>query len=156
MTSRALLTSSLASAAFALSLAAAPAADAAGFSVPLDEVKVITFKTPVKTVFVGNPTIADVTVIDPQHVFVLGKSFGTTNLVALDDRGRETVNSQISVFDRPGSVVTLHRGPAKITLSCTTVRCEAAPTPGDDKEPFEQVTTQIDRRQSLSLKAAGQ
>jgi hypothetical protein len=34
-------------------------------------VRVLTFKTPVKTVFVGNPVIADITVIDPMHVFIL-------------------------------------------------------------------------------------
>ena len=77
--------------------------------IPLDQVRVLTFKTPVKTVFVGNPVIADITVIDPTHVFILGKNFGTTNLVALDAMGRETANDQITVLERPGSAVTLLR-----------------------------------------------
>ena len=133
----------------------ASSANAAGVSVPLDEVRVISFKTPVKTVFIGNPVIADVTVIDSQHVFVLGKTFGTTNLVALDDQGNQKINEQISVFSRPGSSVTVHRGTAQLTMTCTPSQCVAAPTPGDDAMPFDAVTGQIDKRQTMSMKAAG-
>jgi Flp pilus assembly secretin CpaC len=136
--------------------AVSPAASAAGVAVALDEVRVVTFKTPVKTVFVGNPVIADITVIDPQHVFILGKSFGTTNLVALDDKGNQRINEQISVFNRAGAAVTLHRGASQVTMTCTRAQCVAAPTPGDDNGPFDAVTGQIDRRQTLSMKAAAQ
>ena len=137
-------------------LALAPPALAAGVAVPLDEVRVITFTTPVKTVFVGNPVIADITVIDPRHIFVLGKTFGTTNLIGLDDRGNQRISEQISVFNRAGSAVTLHRGSSQVTMTCTRAECVAAPTPGDDNSQFDSVTGQIDRRQTLSLKAAGQ
>jgi Flp pilus assembly secretin CpaC len=130
-----------------------PAASAAGIAVPLDEVRVITFKYPVKTVFIGNPVIADVTVIDPQHVFVLGKSFGTTNLVALDDEGNQRVNEHVSVFGRTGEAVTLHRGAAQTTLTCTPSQCVAAPTPGDDNTAFDAVTGQIEKHQAQNTKA---
>jgi hypothetical protein len=130
-------------------------AHAAGISVPMDEVRSFAFKKPVKTVFVGNPVIADVTVIDPMHVFVLGKSFGTTNLIALDEMGNQIASLQITIFDRPGSIVTVQRGAAKSTLACSQVRCEASPTPGDETAPFDAVTGQIDKRQQLSLKTAG-
>jgi len=135
--------------------AAAPIAHAAGIEIPLDQVRIVTFKAPVKTVFVGNPVIADVTVIDPTHVFILGKNFGTTNVVALDGAGREAANEQITVLERPGGAVTLQRGAAKMTMICTSSRCEAAPTPGDDKAPYETVTGQIAVREALSLKSAG-
>jgi Flp pilus assembly secretin CpaC len=133
----------------------APLGYAAEIKIPLDQVRIITFKKPVKTVFVGNPVIADITVIDPLHVFLLGKNFGTTNIVALDGAGHESANEQITVLDRPGSVVTLQRGTGKTTLNCTSSRCEAAPTPGDEAVPYAAVTGEIDRRESLSLKAAG-
>ena len=123
--------------------------------IPLDQVRVLTFKTPVKTVFVGNPVIADITVIDPMHVFILGKTFGSTNLVALDAMGRETANEQITVLERPGSAVTLQRGAGKSTLMCTAARCEATPTPGDDTAAYDALTGQADKREAQSLKAAG-
>ena len=132
-----------------------PPAFAAGIAVPLDEVRVITFKYPVKTVFIGNPVIADVTIIDPQHVFVLGKSFGSTNLIALDDDGNQRVNEQVSVFGRTGAAVTLHRGAGQTTFTCTQAQCVAAPTPGDEPTPFDAVTGQIEKREAQNTKAAG-
>src|SRR5258708_3143706 len=107
----------------------ATSAHAAGIEVALDQVRILTFNGPVKTVFVGNPVIADITVIDPNHVFILGKNFGTTNVVALDAKGRETLNEQITVLERPGSTVTLHRGASNRTLNCTSPPHNAAPTP---------------------------
>jgi len=135
-------------------LLAASAAGAQTVEVPLDQVHVLAFKTPVKTVFVGNPVIADITVIDPTHVFILGKNFGTTNVVALDERGQEFFNEQVTVLDRPGSVVTLQRGVGRSTLNCNASRCEAAPTPGDENSPFDAITSQIDKRDILNAKGA--
>jgi Flp pilus assembly secretin CpaC len=132
----------------------ASAAHAAGIEVALDQVRILTFDGPVKTVFVGNPVIADITVIDPNHVFILGKNFGTTNVVALDAKGRETLNEQVTVLERPGSAVTLQRGASKTTLNCNSTRCESSPTPGDDEQRFGAVNAQIDSHEASSVKAA--
>jgi hypothetical protein len=123
-------------------------------TVAMDEVHMVTFDTPVKTVFVGNPVIADVTVVDSKRVFVLGKNFGTTNLVALNDAGVEIANDRITV-SRSGSIVTLQRGTAQTTLNCGGTRCESAPAPGDDTEPFDTILGQMDKRGDQGLKAAG-
>ena len=125
-----------------------------GLEIPLDQVHVLTFKAPVKTVFVGNPVIADVTVIDPMHVFVLGKNFGTTNVIALDSKGHEFFNEQVTVLDRPGRTVTVQRGVAKTTLNCNATRCEAAPTPGDENIPYDAVVGQMEKRETLNAKTA--
>ena len=132
----------------------ASSAHAAGIEVALDQVRILTFNGPVKTVFVGNPVIADITVIDPNHVFILGKNYGTTNVVALDAKGRETLNEQVTVLERPGSAVTLQRGADKTTLNCNSTRCENTPTPGDDEHHFAAVSGQIDNRESANVKAA--
>ena len=78
-----------------------------------DQVRIVTFKRPVKTVFVANPVVADITVIDATKAFLQGKTLGTTQLVALDEQGREAFNDQITVLNRPGSIVTLQRGNAQ-------------------------------------------
>jgi Flp pilus assembly secretin CpaC len=127
---------------------------AEGVEVPLDQVHILTFKAPVKTVFVGNPVIADVTVIDSTHVFILGKNFGTTNLIALDQNGQESFNQQVTVLDRPGSTVTVQRGTAKLTLNCNATRCQSAPTPGDETAPYDSVSGQMEKREALSAKTA--
>ena len=56
---------------------AAPTAYAAGVSLQMDQAQVLTFQRPIKTILVGNPLIADVTVIDPRHAFVLGKAMAS-------------------------------------------------------------------------------
>ena len=66
-----------------------------GVSVRLDEVRIISFNRPVATVFVGNPVVADATVIDQHHIFILGKGFGTTNMIALGPQSEPVANQQM-------------------------------------------------------------
>ncbi len=133
----------------------APAFAGPALSVPLDEVRVVSFAKPVATLYVGNPVIADVTIIDSRHAFVQGKAFGATNVVALDDGGRQIANQTIVVASKNNSVVTLLRGPQQTSYACTRQRCQPAPQPGDGKDAFENATTQIDRYQGMLSKAAG-
>ena len=127
---------------------------APSISVPLDEVRVVAFSQPIATVYVGNPMIADVSVIDSRHAFVLGKGFGATNIVALNADGKQVVNDSVTVFGHTGSTVILHRGTAQATLTCTGSRCESAPTPGDDKDSFAQRMEQMNAHQDAGVKAA--
>jgi len=121
-----------------------------------DQVRVVTFKRPVKTVFVANPVVADITVIDSTRVFLQGKTLGTTQLVALDEQGRETFNDQITVLNQPGSVVTLQRGKAQSTLNCMDQRCQNVPVIGDAPEPFELATGQITQTEQLKRQGGNQ
>lgn len=113
---------------------------AAEIDVPLDNVMTITLSRPAKTVYIGNPAVADITVVDPRHVFILGKTYGSTNLIALDASGQETVNDQVIVTDHPGSEITVQRGIARITMMCTPAQCQPAPAPGDDATDQKQIT----------------
>jgi len=108
-----------------------------------DQVRVVTFKRPVKTVFVANPVVADITVIDSMRAFVQGKNLGSTQLVALDENGQEAFNDQITVLNQPGSLVTLQRGKAQTTLNCMDQRCQVQPVIGDAAEPFDATLGQI-------------
>jgi len=127
---------------------------AAEFTVPMDQVRMITFRAPVSTVYVGNPQIADVTVIDSSRVFLMGKNFGTTNLVALDMDGNQVSNDRITVQTRAGEVVTLHRGKSQTTIACVGGRCQNAPVPGDTVEDFTAVNNQITAREDEIVAAA--
>src|SRR6185295_14357792 len=74
----------------------------------LDEVHTLNFRTPVATVYVGNPTIADVTMIDARHAFVQGKGYGRTNIMALDHDNVMVYNTHVSVTGNDGGgTVTL-------------------------------------------------
>src|SRR6185295_11736651 len=76
----------------------------------MDQVSVIALKTPFASISVGNPLIADATIIDENHLFVVGKEFGTTNLVAVDDEGNLVAQEMITVTTQMGTMVTATRG----------------------------------------------
>jgi len=129
---------------------------AGGVAVPLDEVRTVAFAKPVTTVYVGNPSIADINMIDARHAFVLGKRFGTTNIIALDNTGHEVANTYVSVSGSNGAIVTLTKGatqskPAsQMTLSCTGQRCEESPVPGD--AGFSAVMSDVGRHNDMGAK----
>lgn len=123
---------------FAAALFAATPAFAADVSVGLDEVRTLTFRDPVATIYVGNPAIADITMIDARHAFVQGKGYGRTNLVALNSDGKQVFGSSINVTGaNHGNMVILNRGSQRITLNCAGQRCEPTPMPGDGKEAYD-------------------
>ncbi len=143
-------------ASIAVTTAAFTASAMAGaMSVPIDQARVVAFERPATTVFVGNPAMADVTVIDPTHVFVLGKAFGATNLIALDARGNVLANDALTIEGHVASTVTLNLGSVQQTYACAAGRCEAAPVPGDAQGTFySPVMSQNQNRQDMGSKAA--
>jgi hypothetical protein len=138
----------------ALIVVAASPAYADGVAISMDEVRTITFPKPVATVYVGNPAIADINMIDSRHAFVLGKGFGNTNIVALDHEGDQVSNTHVSVMAREDSIVTLQRGAGRLTYSCTASHCEATPQPGDAKDAFDAVNSQLAAHEGTAKGAA--
>lgn len=125
-----------------------------GVALSMDEVRVVSFNQPITTVFVGNPSIADATVIDPHHAFVLGKTFGVTNLIALGQNSQTVSNQQIMVANRAGGVVTLNKGAQQFNYSCSLAHCESNPVPGDQKTFFDDSAASIGAHQDQATKAA--
>jgi pilus assembly protein CpaC len=50
--------------------------------------RVIRFDEPVESVFLGDPSIADLRIISPDMVYIFGKRLGTTNLIAISGSGK--------------------------------------------------------------------
>jgi Pilus formation protein N terminal region len=110
---------------------------AADVGVSMDEVTLVTFPKAISAVYVGNTVIADVTMIDTKHVFLLGKMYGATNLLALGADGKVVANDRVTVYGRRAGLVTLNRGASQFNYSCTSNHCEAQPVPGDVTEYFK-------------------
>jgi Flp pilus assembly secretin CpaC len=116
---RALIAAALIAASPALAAGKMAVSKNESVALALDEVHTLTFRAPVSTVYVGNPTIADVTMIDARHAFVQGKGYGRTNLVALNRDNVQVFNSRITVTGNDGGgTVTLNRGAQRVTLNC--------------------------------------
>lgn len=117
----------------------------------LDEVHTLTFRSPIATVYVGNPAIADVTMIDSRHAFVQGKGYGRTNIVALNHDNEPVFNTHITVTgNNGGGTVTLNRGAERITLNCAGGPCEPTPIPGDDQKAYDTESAQTNTHQAAA------
>ena len=109
---------------------AASSALADDLSVAKDQSKVIKLTAAATTVVVGNPAIADVAMQDGSTAFVTGKSFGTTNVIAMDAQGHQIASFRVLVTADQNRSVTLMRGGQVVTLSCAP-RCEAVAAVGE-------------------------
>lgn len=125
----------------------------AGIGVMVDEARLISFARPAKTVFLGNPEIADVDILDPRHAFVLGKTMGLTNLIALDASGAQIENKPVMVTNT-FAAATLYRGSDSFNYTCTSVHCETAPRPGDPKPYVDNTESAIAGHEEMGAKGA--
>lgn len=128
-------------------LAAAPALAKDMVTVVVDRAKVIRIATPADTVIVGNPAIADATILQRQTIVITGKIAGTTNLVILDGKG-QPIADEVLIVERPQTGhVTIQRGGGlgRFTYLCTP-ECNATIEPGDSKDYFAESDKQIQAR----------
>jgi len=152
---RALLTAAFLAPTLVPALSAHAAGRAGAVNLGLDEVHTLTFHGAVATVYVGNPTIADVTMIDSRHAFVQGKGYGHTNIVALNQDGVQVFGTQVTVTGSDGSgTVILNRGAQRITLNCAGQRCEPTPMPGDGKDAYDPANAVAGTHQNAARAAA--
>jgi Flp pilus assembly secretin CpaC len=133
----------------ALPLAGARAAGKDAVAVMVDHAKVIRLPERTQTVIVGNPIIADVTLQRNGILVVTGKSYGVTNLIALDNGGTMLAESLISVQAPSESLVTVQRGLERESYSCTP-NCQPSLLLGDSSKYFSDVGGQAGQRNTLA------
>jgi Flp pilus assembly secretin CpaC len=118
-------------------------------AVMIDHAKVLRLPERTQTVIVGNPIIADVSVQKNGILVLTGKSYGRTNLIALDGAGTVIAESTLSVQAPTESVVTVQRGLDRESYSCTP-SCQPSLLLGDASKYFAQVGEQAGQRSSLA------
>lgn len=73
----------------------------------------------VRDVVVGDPEIADISVVSDRTLVILGKRPGVTTLLAFGAGGRPLTDRQIVVSEGGGGgAVTVYRGAATSTYAC--------------------------------------
>ncbi len=118
-------------------------------SVQVDNAKVIRLPEKTQTVVVGNPMIADITLQKNGVVVLTGKSFGITNLIALDGRGAMLAESTISVQAPQASIITVQRGLDRESYSCTP-NCQPSVQLGDATKYFTETSQQAEVRRGMA------
>ena len=89
----------------------------------MNHARILKFEQPVSSVIVGNSEVADITVSDPTTVVLTGKSYGSTNLVILNDEGEAVVDKRIVVSVDEENSVRIFRQIDRTVLSCAPI-CE--------------------------------
>lgn len=116
--------------------------------VTVDQATVIRLSTPASAIVVGNPAIADATIIDAMTLVITGRSFGTTNLIVLDSAGNLLTDELVTVQAATNQVVVYRRS-VRQTYSCTPV-CAPTLNVGDGDPTFQTTTEQILARQAIA------
>lgn len=134
-------------------LPVATAAVAEPIEVVVDHAKVLHISRPADIVIIGNPAIADATIQDNRTLIITGRSFGTTNLIVLDEAGEAVAEESVIVGAPDEKVVTVYRRASRQSYSCTP-ECSPMLVVGDSPTTFEAVTAQIEAHGALSDAAA--
>ncbi len=108
-------------------------------SVEIDRSERIQLRGSASSVIVGNPAIADVTVVDANTLFVTGKGYGITEVIAVDGTGRTIFQNQVVVTAGSTGSVRVWRGAQATEMacaaSCSPVARSAASTPAPTATP---------------------
>lgn len=118
----------------------------------LDQAQIVRLPDQVRTLVIGNPAVADGTLQSGGLLVVTGKSFGTTNIIALDQRGNVLSEHAVTVAAPKLETLTVWRGAKRETWSCAP-RCEHSVMLGDNPDFFGLAVGQVQTRNSF---AAGQ
>jgi Flp pilus assembly secretin CpaC len=113
-----------------------------------DQAQLLRLPRPVSEVIVGNPSIADVTISGGNLLVITGKTFGITNVIAIDTE-HNIIQDQKVIVERDQTVVNLRRGPQRETYSCTP-QCQPNLTIGDDQLFFETLGKQSSMKTKIS------
>ncbi|WEK57563.1 MAG: pilus assembly protein N-terminal domain-containing protein [Candidatus Brevundimonas phytovorans] len=122
----------LATAGLVAGTASAALAQARPLSIEIDSATRVQLRAPASSVIVANPRIADVTVVDANTLFITGKGYGVTDVVAVDALGRTLLQTQIVVSAGSTGAVRVWRGGDATDLACgatcsPSVRSSSAP-----------------------------
>ena len=72
------------------------------------------------SVIVANPAIADVAVTDARTLFITGKDYGVTEVIAVDALGRPLFQRQVVVAPAATGAVRVWRGREATEVTCGT------------------------------------
>lgn len=120
----------------------------------IDRARLVKVPDGTETLVIGNPTIADVTMLHQKNLMVLTpKAFGETNFIALDASGNPVAESTIRVVAGSNALV-VQRGLERQSYSCAP-RCQPVERLGDDEKYRAMVAAQTqDHFQRLTTSGA--
>lgn len=120
------------------------------FAVGVDQASLLKLPAEVSTIVIGNPLIADASLQRGGVLVITGKSFGSTNLMALDRTGSVVMERTIQVHaPADKNLVVVFRGVERESYSCAP-NCERRIMLGDSVPFFNSALAQSGARTSAA------
>lgn len=127
-------------------------------SVNIDEARIMKLPDRVATLVIGNPTIADASLQVGGILVLTGKSYGSTNLLALDSAGKVLLDHTVQVLSpsvsRGSNLVVVYKGVDRESYSCSP-ECSPRTMLGDAPAYFSGTLSQSGARNGQAAPAAG-
>jgi Flp pilus assembly secretin CpaC len=133
----------------ALALAAGPAEAVDDLIVKYDQSQLLRLSKPATEIIVGNPSIADVSVQSGNLLVITGKTFGITNIIALDADRNVIQDQRVIVKRDEGKVVNLLRGTERQSYNCSP-QCNPSITIGDEQKYFDAIRNASQTKKEFS------
>jgi len=108
-------------------------AHAQNYTVDINKTQIMHLPAPASAIVVGNTSIADVSVHSPNLLFIVGRGYGVTNVIVLDEFGQTIMEADIQVknsHSNTGKRVMLV-GQGWRSYECSPF-CQPAPVLSDD------------------------
>lgn len=107
----------------------------------IDQARLVRIPKGTETLVIGNPTVADVTLLKQNNLMILSpRSFGETNFIALDGQGNPLAQSMIRVVGGSDALI-VQSGMSRQSYSCSP-RCQPTERLGDDNEYLSKIAGQ--------------
>ncbi len=129
---------------------------AAQMNVPMNESSVVIVEGEPDAIIVGNPMVADVTMVNGHTLVVHGRLFGNTDVTVLDEDGQELLTVSVSVTDQWRGGLAVHMGSPNQNVRAGSVnyvcnpRCVRALHPGDETTAADNFAGQSGAWQDLT------
>lgn len=132
-----------------IGLSASPALAASDVVINADQAKIISVSGQPGMVVVGNPNIADVTVRG-DHVVLMGRNYGVTNLIILDREGNQLAALDVTVQITDKNAVHVFKAGGRMSLACAPT-CEQTLQVGDEvARVFDPLSKQIQTKSDIA------
>jgi Flp pilus assembly secretin CpaC len=139
--------------ALAVLLSGTGAGKAEDLIVKYDQSQLLRLPRPAAEIIIGNPAIADISVQSGNLLVITGKTFGITNIIALDADRNVIQDQRVLVKRDEAKVVNLMRGTQRQSYNCTP-QCNPSITIGDEQKYFDAVAASSQKKMSFSNSAA--
>ena len=116
------------------------AASGSSLTVEVNQSRRVMLGGAVANVIVGDPSVADVVMVDAHSVIVVGKGYGATQVMVIDRGGRALLDARVIVTAPSEGRVTIYRGAVGSEYSCAG-RCQIMATPGGAASPSPSAPT---------------